>query len=186
MRGAPSPRQAPAISTPFMLTLDGASQGTLTNSGPLEVVGTLTLEGTIDNTGVISLVTYAATASLAISGNVALEGDGKIVLGDYDYTDEHHRSGGEQRHRGDADAVQHHHRRWHDRRSIPVAKHRARRRDRSRIRTTTRVATIPFRSSIFSPNITNAGLIEATSRGAIDVGAVELYNNDCRQPVWHD
>ena len=71
-------------------TFDGTSQGTLTNSGQVDVGDgdTLTLEGTIDNTGVISLVTYAATASLAISGNVALEGDGKIVLGDYDYTDD--------------------------------------------------------------------------------------------------
>ena len=32
-------------------TLDGASQGTLTNSGTLEVLGTVTLEGTIANTG---------------------------------------------------------------------------------------------------------------------------------------
>ncbi len=66
---------------PVYATLDGASQGTLTNSGPLEVVGTLTLEGTIDNTGSVRLLFTITNPSLLIDGNVRLDGSGTVTLG---------------------------------------------------------------------------------------------------------
>ena len=66
---------------PVYATLDGASQGTLTNSGILEVFGTLTLEGTIDNTGSVLLLFTSTNPSLLIDGNVRLDGSGTVTLG---------------------------------------------------------------------------------------------------------
>jgi hypothetical protein len=66
-------------------TLDGLSNGALTNLGTVDVGGnhTLRIDGTIANEGTINLLgTSTSSASLLISSNATLIGDGTVRLSD--------------------------------------------------------------------------------------------------------
>ena len=64
-------------------TLDGSTQGTLTNSGAFVVAnGTANVKGTINNTGSIMLEGDGSSANLQLSGNTMLTGAGTVTLAD--------------------------------------------------------------------------------------------------------
>jgi hypothetical protein len=66
------------------ITLDGTSQGTLTNSGSFVVVDNSTafLKGTINNTGSMAINSGGNFAALELNGNVTLTGTGTVTLAD--------------------------------------------------------------------------------------------------------
>ena len=66
------------------ITLDGSTQGTLTNAGNFSIVDNSTafVKGTINNTGTIALNSGGSSAILELSGNTTLSGGGTVTLTD--------------------------------------------------------------------------------------------------------